>query len=316
MARIDPQLIFGCEVVLDTVSSSLRLLENVQIAYCRRLLGLSCRSMIAALFTETGILPLRYRRAILATKYLRYLLDLPPNHYASSALLESVALANAHHLCWAGDLIDVLRHLSLLGGITTSIRTPIHLQLPAMLDSSSVKRLEEDIKAASINGLQEVIASSTKLHLIRARQAHPRPPPISDFRAYLSIPTPAHRKALTRLIASDHSLAIERLWHADQRRPHGVPRPQRLCRLCRGGVEDEAHALIGCNALLLRDCRLLFRTRLAQVNNYLAESWPTFQPYDLLLRIIASDSCTCIFARYVFDVFQIFDAEPIFSSSP
>ncbi|KAG6870903.1 hypothetical protein C0992_012142, partial [Termitomyces sp. T32_za158] len=221
MARIDPQLTFGCEVVLDTVASSLTLLENVQVAYCRRLLGLGSRATLAPLFTETGILPLRYRRAILATKYLLYLLNLPTNHYASSALHDSIALARDQKSSWARDLAHVLEGLSLPGSDATSVKTPVHLQWNAPLDSDMAGNLEDDIKAACYTGLQQVVNSSTKLHLIRARQSSSRPPPISDFRSYLSVPTPAHRRALARLMASDHPFAVERLRHGDRRRPHG-----------------------------------------------------------------------------------------------
>ncbi|KAJ7213127.1 hypothetical protein GGX14DRAFT_564170 [Mycena pura] len=43
---------------------------------------------------------------------------------------------------------------------------------------------------------------------------------------------PAHRIALTRLLLSNHNLSVERL---------------RFCS-CRGIVEDEVHALFGCDA--------------------------------------------------------------------
>ncbi|KAJ7197661.1 hypothetical protein GGX14DRAFT_574135 [Mycena pura] len=41
---------------------------------------------------------------------------------------------------------------------------------------------------------------------------------------------PAHRIALTRLLLSDYNLSVERL------------------KFCRGIVEDEVHALFGCDA--------------------------------------------------------------------
>ncbi|KAJ4485776.1 hypothetical protein J3R30DRAFT_3283324, partial [Lentinula aciculospora] len=48
--------------------------------FLRRMLGLWRYSMITPLYTETGIMPIRSRRVILA---LTYLLKLPRDHYAS-----------------------------------------------------------------------------------------------------------------------------------------------------------------------------------------------------------------------------------------
>ena len=69
MVRVDPVLAFRCEVVLD-----------------------GTHSMLAMLFTETGILPLIFCYVKLAIGYLIYLLQLPHSHYAYAALKESIHL--------------------------------------------------------------------------------------------------------------------------------------------------------------------------------------------------------------------------------
>src|SRR6202044_3681248 len=74
MARVDPMLTIGCEVVLDVEDALVQELMDVQHLFLRRLLGVGQHSMLATLFTETGILPLRFRRAKLAIGYLIYLL--------------------------------------------------------------------------------------------------------------------------------------------------------------------------------------------------------------------------------------------------
>ncbi|KAJ3934845.1 MAG: hypothetical protein NXY57DRAFT_611619 [Lentinula lateritia] len=65
------------------------MLEQAQPLFPRRTLGLSRRSMVAPLFTETGIMPIRTRRVILALRCLIYLLKLLPDHYAYLALQEN-----------------------------------------------------------------------------------------------------------------------------------------------------------------------------------------------------------------------------------
>ncbi|KAG6884897.1 hypothetical protein C0992_005614, partial [Termitomyces sp. T32_za158] len=153
MARVDPHLVFGCEVVLDVVASSLHLLEDVQVAYCRRLLGLTSQCTLVPLFSETGILPLKYRRVILATKYLTYLLSLPPTHYASSALCDSLDLAWAQQLSWAADLAAVLDGLSTLGYLAQRVPTPVQLYWDDFSSSIAAAQLEERILAACHSGL-------------------------------------------------------------------------------------------------------------------------------------------------------------------
>ena len=58
-ARIDPYLVSGCDVSLD-VDGNINALIKEQLPILRRILGLSGHSMIAPLYTELGILPLKY----------------------------------------------------------------------------------------------------------------------------------------------------------------------------------------------------------------------------------------------------------------
>ncbi|KAJ7492151.1 hypothetical protein FB451DRAFT_958309, partial [Mycena latifolia] len=71
----------------------------------------STHSILAILFTETGVTPLSYRRPFLALGYLIYLITLPPNHLANAAYLDSLVLSNFGHPCWITDLQFVLQSL-------------------------------------------------------------------------------------------------------------------------------------------------------------------------------------------------------------
>lgn len=58
-----------------------------------------------------------------------------------------------------------------------------------------------------------------------------------DFRHYLRIKMADHRRALTRMILSSHSLAVERRrWK--ERGKNIVPREWRRCRFCQDAIED------------------------------------------------------------------------------
>ncbi|KAJ3865729.1 hypothetical protein EV359DRAFT_38129 [Lentinula novae-zelandiae] len=82
----------------------LTLLEDIQIRFLRRMMGLSSNSVISPLYTETGIMPIRTYRVSLTLRYLRYLMDLPDSHYTALALKESNNLRNLHFPCWLSDL--------------------------------------------------------------------------------------------------------------------------------------------------------------------------------------------------------------------
>ena len=91
----DTRLQNKCTVELNQVLAHLRL-------------GLGHSSMLASLFTETGPIPLKFRRLSSALQYLMYLLALPPQQLAHKALLDSIALDNAGQASWVMDLRYVI----------------------------------------------------------------------------------------------------------------------------------------------------------------------------------------------------------------
>ncbi|GLB40535.1 hypothetical protein LshimejAT787_0804060 [Lyophyllum shimeji] len=159
-ALLDPHLIHGCEVCLDIDEVLRKKLEAIQHSFLRRALGLNPQSsMLAPLFTETAILPLRFRRVILALKYLRYLVTLPPDRYAHSALQDSLSLAEAGIASWVTDLLYVLSNL------------PFRIDLPdvATISTKKIDALIKEVQSGAEKHLQNAIDSSPKLYLLRNR---------------------------------------------------------------------------------------------------------------------------------------------------
>ncbi|KAJ7368592.1 hypothetical protein DFH08DRAFT_982796 [Mycena albidolilacea] len=111
MARINPHLTFGCKVALDVTDAHVSKLEDVQNEFLRRLLGLHRRSVLTVLLSETGVIPLRYRRLSLTIGYLDHLMTLAPTHLAGVAYRDSVRLAQNGRPCWLSDLCYALFHL-------------------------------------------------------------------------------------------------------------------------------------------------------------------------------------------------------------
>ncbi|KAK7008449.1 hypothetical protein R3P38DRAFT_2413192, partial [Favolaschia claudopus] len=239
MARIDPHLTSGCEVCLDTSNAHLEILTSVQHEFLRRLLGVHGRSILAVLFTETGIIPLNYRRVTEVLGYLGYVLGLSPSHIAGDTYLDSLALAGGGFSGWVSDLKIVMESL------------PVAVELRASdLCETAVPDLCKRLEVACERWLNaEMQKMSSRLPLLQHRLdlnsnslfVHKA----MKFRLYLNVPIPAHRKALTRLMLSSHTLSVEILRYKERWKLR-VPRDCRLCRFCRLGVENEWHATIEC----------------------------------------------------------------------
>ena len=92
MARVDPILMYRCNVVLNVNEGWAKKLADIQLLFIQCLLGVRSHSMIATLFMETGLMPLRVQHVQFAISYLMHLLQLPHCHYAYAALQESKEL--------------------------------------------------------------------------------------------------------------------------------------------------------------------------------------------------------------------------------
>ncbi|KAF5374622.1 hypothetical protein D9615_008976 [Tricholomella constricta] len=300
MARVDPHLIHGCEVILDVDRAALNELEKVQRTFIRRLLHLSARSLLHPLYTETGLMPIKYRRIILAVGYLNSIFRLAPNCLPYLALMDSINLAQTHpgdrQPSWVKDLVKVCGDLP----------EPVHVNvddLPACAPALSAL-----IECLARNTLQASWDDSTKLlfrargHDVTRRRLQP----------YLKLPDPRHRHAITQLLLSDHPLAVEQLRR--QRWTGGrIERWQRLCRFCRTAIEDEIHALFGCRSserlLLARDEYLatLF-TQSPDLRNMFR-----FSPATAFVDFLVNHAETLpSFAAYVHEVFHIYNDVPMF----
>ena len=237
MARVDPLLIFGCEAAIDVDMGLLAMLEDVQTMFLRRLLGLGDRSIRAPLFTETGVMPIRHRRLILAIKYLAYAVSLPESHYVKCAFNDSVNLWMAGKPCWLGDLQYALNALP----------HAIAFLPTRQLDATLFRALAEDVKSSCIFSLYTEITQSDKTVWLRLDTTTHMPTRLRPNPILATVRIPAHRTALMRLITSSHCLAIERLRWTERYRWR-VPRAERICRFCADAVEDEVHAMFQCPA--------------------------------------------------------------------
>ncbi|KDR75593.1 hypothetical protein GALMADRAFT_489789 [Galerina marginata CBS 339.88] len=293
MARVDPHLVSGCEVSVDVDDSLLAVLEAVQLHFLRRILGLHDRSMRAVLFTETGVMPLKYRRIILALRYIIYLLSLPHTHYARAAFDDSIDLWSRQQSSWVGDLQVVLHRLPV----------PVNFVCHHVGNPATIVELVELVKRSCLQTLYDDVFSSDRAYLLWGS----RPPLHASLRmsGYLrAVVVDAHRKALTQLLCSGHSLAVEVLRYRSRYRLV-VPRQYRLCRFCHGQIEDEVHALFHCpGSLPLQDARKDFFMALRSISPKWLVCFMESDPVDFIHIILREEPLTIPFAKLAFRVLE------------
>ncbi|KAF8211814.1 hypothetical protein K438DRAFT_1569073, partial [Mycena galopus ATCC 62051] len=286
-ALVDPHLTHGCEISLDVDLSLLSLLESVQVSFLRRVLGLNKRSVIAPLYTETGLMPLRFRRVILALNHLRYLTTLKnTGRYVRLAEEDSVNLSDEGKASWVMDLQYVIHNLPF---------GPFRITLP-------------NLSTACIDN-----PDSPKLYLLRGRlepekDSAPIQKPL-HFRHYLNVVNPKHRKALTRLLLSSHCLAIERLRWVELRRPRIDPR-LRVCRFCKAEIETPEHALLECTASA--ELITLRNDFMARMNKDIRKlpALNSMPVVEFLKLMISYRQTIALVSKFAYEVTQIYYATP------
>ncbi|KAE9392850.1 hypothetical protein BT96DRAFT_751641, partial [Gymnopus androsaceus JB14] len=239
MGCVDPHLIYGCRVTLKTSSQLFDLLFDVQKAFFRHLLGLSKTSIKAAIFLETGIMPLQFCWLILALCSLSYFLKRPADTYVRAVLNESISLHTQGKCSWFGDLkINITRVYA-------------DILLSAGPDSDMLGDFTKIITNEALRWVESELERVDKRSYLLKLHQEPHENGGSKYctmwlRQYLKdIQNAQHRKALTHLLSGDHPLAVVHLTWTDNHRIQ-VPHDERVCQFCKRAVETPEHALLEC----------------------------------------------------------------------
>jgi hypothetical protein len=219
-------------------------------------------------------------------------------------LQESLALARTKQNSWITDLRIVLSRLYI----------PVDLNIQPNLDVATVEVAMKDVKTSMEAWIDNEIESSSRVpdmlvgRLEKDKDTSKLVKKTLDFRHYLRIKQPEHRKALRKLNLSSHSLAVERRrWK--ERGKNIVPRQWRLCRFCYVYVEDPAHALFVCQHEELKQHRQEF---LAKVNGELPNLVQQFpQPLELFRALLSRREITPLLGKLAYIVLQVFDSTPM-----
>lgn len=208
---VEPHLLKGCAFILDDQPSNIERLEKVQRQFLRKLLGLCRDSMIAALFTETGVIPMPPRRIIIALRFVAAILTLDEGVPAKHALRQSIAQAAEGKDSFYGRFLAKLAEWD--------------VTIPSIwdLDQKMVQSLSADILRVEFQRLHQQVEANPKAAML-IRDSVKRTGP----RQYLQIANKAHRRALVRLLFGESALADELGRYTKQ---YAAPE-ERWCRLC------------------------------------------------------------------------------------
>ncbi|KAJ7263156.1 hypothetical protein B0H12DRAFT_974646, partial [Mycena haematopus] len=184
-------------------------------------------SVIAVLFSETGLEPISYRRALLLLRNLKYLAELGEERLVKNGLLDSLSLARQHKMSWVNDVVIVLSQLPI------PVYWNVHDNEAIMVNTidgliGEVKRSMEGCIYAELNAYSRTrdLLTDRVVH-IDGKWVHK----VMAFRMYLRVRNPKHQVALTQAVLSGHALAMERMRWAERYKAQ-VPKKWRLCRFC------------------------------------------------------------------------------------
>ena len=124
---------------------------------------------------------------------------------------------------------------------------------------------------------------------------------------FKTVTIPAHRKALTDLLFSNHTLAIEQLRRVKKADGSRIEANERLCRFCGDETETEVHALFMCEgveALVAR--RDVFFEKVDGFKETVKSGRCRTDPSSSIHFFLEHGDLAPVFAKFVYDVLQIF----------
>ncbi|TEB27798.1 hypothetical protein FA13DRAFT_1877563 [Coprinellus micaceus] len=257
-----------------------------------------CGQQPVILFTETGLIPIRYRRLEFSLRFLVYATQCPRGHYVREAMEEAVKLDFGGDKSWISDLR------------TTIQRLPFHCAFPThdlLGDPDVVGHLIKIVRDGARVDLQRRVEASPKLYLLHGRMEKDedggltRTVPVF-LRHYLKVANPAHRVALSQVLLSGHKYAVE----TGRRGKSYRARVDRTCRLCNQVVETPEHVWLECD--VAGQLVQLRRDMVGDVGALCTPNeldWMTEADGDIvetMKRLVALRSAVSRVAQYAFDV--------------
>ena len=98
-----PRLIYNCGAWSNVTSNDIKMLQNAQLSYMRRVIEAPRGTPIAAMYLELGILPIRYEIEIRQLSFLKRILDKEPHDPVLMVYNEMLTFENEPN--WANNVL-------------------------------------------------------------------------------------------------------------------------------------------------------------------------------------------------------------------
>jgi hypothetical protein len=252
--------------------------ERVHRKCCKQLLKVKQSTCNSAVYGELGRLPLACARIVKIVKYWFKVRD-SENVILKTIYDEMVENGENHgHTNWVTMLRDVLNRYGF---------SEVWLYADCVDAPSFMKVFEQRVKDMYITDWFKDIQNSSKLNLYKYVKS------CFDVETYLDVVlNQKHRKALTQLRVSSHSLHIETGRYGSGR----VERERRVCRVCDcGEIEDEYHFLL--------ICPVYENLRSQLIKSYYTTRPSMFKCVELLTG--CNKSQLRKLAKYIFQAFEL-----------
>jgi hypothetical protein len=260
-------------------------IEKCHIKFCRFLIGVHRRTPIIAIHGETGRFPLLLEVKRNIVKYWLRLKELPSDNLLNKAYIANIILSPTKN--WSIAVEDILKDAKIYDitlHVSSMIAKKVLLNLQDLYIEYWKLKLSDDIRQGS---------GGNKLRTYRTfKQSFRQEDYLTD------VVNKLHRRDLTRLRLSSHTLHIETGRYTSGRR---VEAKDRLCQYCdMRECEDEIHFIMRCD--LYKD----MRTNLFASVGHKYHHFHTYTEADKFIWLMSNvdKSISNLLAKYVSDCFQ------------
>ena len=234
-SQIRPCLDYGCEIWGMSKGNKIEKLETIQLKYIKSMLGVRKQTTTAAVYADTGRVPLKVQWEIQALRYWERVINLQESHILNKCYLKLSALETTGQVNWCRNIKCLLTSLGMRYAQLWNMQATCE-------DPKAINAVTEIINCRYRDQVMNEVFSAGEGKKLRTYKKFK-----SEFRLehYLfCIPNQNHRIALSRYRLSSHNLGIETGRHC---RP---PKPacDRICLHCSSGaIDDEIHLLTDCD---------------------------------------------------------------------
>ena len=228
--QIKPILEYGSELWCPTRENDL--IERTQLSYIKNIFGLNKHTPTLAVLGETGRFPLLLRQQDSQIKYWARIQQLPEGHPVKNTYKSLLIISKNGHDTWAGRVTHLLNN-------TVGKHFSDLLEADNYTD---ILKLSKEFRYNQYTDKYfENLNNSNIYPKLRTYKLLKKDYRIEPY--ILSLENKNYQRALFKLRASSHQLAIETGRHSKEY----VPVERRLCEYCSTSqIDDECHFLTKC----------------------------------------------------------------------